>query len=152
MSRATLHPPSAGAHFPTIHQSQSRLRLGICIVIVIIIVVGVVILAAIKAFLACLMFILQFKFAFIWSFSFYTTKAMCAYKETKLKILQINVQIAQIRNVSKYVQEITKVKEFEIADHFTSSDKKCMGNYSSIAFLTANTLVALPHRLSYFFD
>lgn len=58
MSRATLHPPSAGAHFPTIHQSQSRLRLGICIVIVIIIVVDVVILAAIKAFLACLMFIL----------------------------------------------------------------------------------------------
>lgn len=58
MSRATLHSPSAGAHFPTIHQSQSRLRLGICIVIVIIIVVGVVILAAIKAFLACLMFIL----------------------------------------------------------------------------------------------
>lgn len=120
MSRTTLHPPSAGAHFPTIHQRQSRLRLGIFIVVIIIVVVGVVILAAIKAFLACLMFILQFKFAFIWSFSFNTTKAMCAYKETKLDILQINVQIAQIRNASKYVQEITKLKEFQTEDNLTS--------------------------------
>lgn len=50
---------------------------------------AVVVLAAIKAFLACLMFILQFKFAFIWSFSFYTpplqktkqNKTKCKYNE-----------------------------------------------------------------------